>query len=221
MTARAVAARASSRASSRGTRSALSRARDHKRRETKTRCALLRDHRLHLGDTAISLHALHVSQGREIALELVNAHGSPRNCPSCGFVADYNFTVYRERNGYMQLLYGSTYRNVCAWVNLDASCYSGNMVAVFNAANNSGRAQGCDTITHRHCYHASYDRDMAMASSTTDEQATNGGAGSDISLLRDAIEEARSHSNNRVDRYLNAGSYNASYVDEGYGTTCP
>jgi len=170
---------------------------------------------------ALQTHTDHLRAEKEIGIEVVSAHGSPRACPDCGSLSSVEGEVGIPRSRFIQTIYGGAFRHVCAWVMFDTSCYSGSTVRGFATVNNTGVCRCCQPEPLNPCFHAGWENDTALGSSTIAEEVINLTCGIDLSRFKDAVEAARAGSTNRVDRFLNRRQYASSYVDDGYGLRCP
>jgi len=171
-------------------------------------------------DRAIATHIAHLRDEREIGIEVFNAHGSEGNCPACGSVTSAGWEVSAPRRDTIQAIYGGARRHVCAWLLFDSSCFSGNSVRGFNTVNNTGACRCCEPPAVNPCFRAGFEDDKAVASSRISDEASNLTCKFDLSRFKDAIEEARTAGNNRVDRFIKLRKFASSYADDGYGPRC-
>jgi|GEM_PF-4448314 len=171
-------------------------------------------------DAAIATHVAHLRAEKEIGIEVFNAHGSEGDCPACGSVTTAAWEVSVPRRDTIQAIYDGARRHVCAWLLFDSSCFSGNSVRGFNTVNNTGMCRCCAAPAVNPCFRAGFEDDKAVASSRISDEASNLTCKFDLSHFKDAIEEARTAGNNRVDRFINRRQYASSYVDDGYGPRC-
>jgi hypothetical protein len=103
----------------------------------------------------------------------------------------------------------------------DTSCFSGSTVRGFGTVNNTGECRCCEPEAINPCFHAGWENDTALGSSTIEEVAMNITCAIDLSHFKDAVEAARAGGTNRVDQFINRRQYASSYIDDGYGVRCP
>ena len=128
-------------------------------------------------DAAIDSHRKKLSEGREIAMELVAAHGSQRSAGSCGYWGPGYYTggYVVSRTDFHRGNYSAATKNVCDWFNLDASCYSGaTPYALDDLENGIGAATCAGPEVVRCPNHAGYEADVAGGEGTIDKVARNG-----------------------------------------------
>jgi hypothetical protein len=172
-------------------------------------------------NSAIATHVAHLRAEKEIGIEVFSAHGSPRQCPDCGDLSSVELEVLIPRQSTIQTIYNGARRHVCAWVMFDTSCYSGSTVRGFGTVNNTGECRCCQPEPINRCFHAGWENDTALGSSTIEEEVINLTCAIDFSRFKDAVEAARAGGTNRVDRFINRRQFASSYIDDGYGLRCP
>jgi hypothetical protein len=160
---------------------------------------------------AILAHRATLNSGTEIALEFINAHGSPgapgeigeskASGPRCGrWSTDYytgppenlptNFWD-RDRSWFHTADHGALFRNTCDWFAYDASCFSGQTPMAIDELENNQPAScsGRDAIS---CLlHGGYEADLAGGVQISTLPGMNGTiklrAGQLESLLRSEV----------------------------------
>lgn len=128
-------------------------------------------------DAAIDSHRKKLSEGREIAMELVAAHGSKRSTGNCGYWGPGYYTggYVVSRSVFHQGNYSAANKNVCDWFNIDASCYAGaTPYALDDLENGIDKAACAGPDVVRCPAHAGYEADLAGGEATVDEVGRNG-----------------------------------------------
>jgi hypothetical protein len=171
--------------------------------------------------SAISTHAAHLRAEKEIGIEVISAHGTPRECPNCGEWSSVEWEVHIPRKSSIQTIYDGARRHVCAWVMFDTSCFAGSTVRGFGTVNNTGECRCCQPEPINRCFHAGWENDTALGSSTIEEEVINLTCAINLSRFKDAVGAARAAGTNRVDQFINRRQYASSYIDDGYGLRCP
>jgi hypothetical protein len=172
-------------------------------------------------NAAIATHTAHLRVGKEIGIEVISSHGTPRDCPQCGAITSVDWEVHIARRSMIQTIYDGARRHVCAWLMFDTSCFSGSTVRGFSSVNRTGECRCCQPELINPCYRAGWENDTALGSSRLEEEVINLTCGIDLSRFKDAVEAARVAGTNRVDRFVNPRRFASSYVDDGYGLKCP
>ena len=161
---------------------------------------------------AIAKHREAVSAGVELAVEMLNGHGSrSRMCGAVG--AQTGNDLWRD--DFHTGNYKAAFHNVCRWFAADFTCYSGLTPAAFDQLNNSAVAACHAAKPPDVCAkHAGFESDIAVASSKATEECTR----TDKLWLRGDILPAM-----EAFRWAGAGngetsSFPAYYRDHGYGS---
>ena len=170
---------------------------------------------------AISTHSAHLREEKEIAIEVISAHGTPHECPHCGEWSSVGWEVHIPRRSTIQNIYDGARRHVCAWLMFDSSCFSGSAVRGFGTVNRTGECRCCQFELVNPCFRAGWENDTALGSSTIEEEVINLTCAIDLSQFKDSVEAARAAGTNRVDRFIKRGQFASSYIDDGYGLRCP
>ena len=146
---------------------------------------------------AISRHRARIRSGTELAVEILNGHGS-ESPPACGAVGhDEGRSINRAEfhAGNYQAIYDNGNHHACGWFVADFSCYSGLTPEVVDELNNKGklpieplpadlstarydpehgrptetRVAACKTKPGNNCaMHAAYDYDLAVGQAPAD-----------------------------------------------------
>jgi len=140
-----------------------------------TRVADHNDAELKKVDAAIDSHRKKLSEGREIGLELVTAHGSFRG-GNCGYwgAGYYTGGYVVLRSDFHRGNYASARKNVCDWFNLDSSCHSGATPYAVDDLENGIGSTSCGGPDLVRCpNHAAYEADVSAGEATLEKDSYN------------------------------------------------
>jgi hypothetical protein len=129
---------------------------------------------LQAANEAIAGHRARVREGRDLALQIVNAHGSDNSFGGCGvWGVGFPSGFYLDRTEFHQGNLDAARRNVCASTVEDLSCYAGLSTLAVDAYHNLGVA-GCGLPRlNTQPLHAGYEHDVVLASSAANEFTTD------------------------------------------------
>ncbi len=178
---------------------------------------------------AIASHRTKVRAGKQLAFEMVGAHGSPRSGEGCGWwgagfdTGGYDWISRRE---FHLENFKATYKSTCTWYAHDISCYSGNSCKSIDNLNNRASPACNFGSTENHPVHAAWDGDLAAcADDDTSLVHSWFEAGPSADTVRVAIQNARQSANwlptndfSQLGRNLRgaATSNDGHYTDNGY-----
>ena len=118
-------------------------------------------------------HAVH--EGRELAFELIWAHGSRNTYTSCGSVGSVlNTGQALRRDSFHTRIHRAIKNKVCAHTAIDYSCYSGLSCMAVDELCNQNRASCNNLKINNRLHHPSYEADLALSSSSPTERCTYG-----------------------------------------------
>ena len=183
-------------------------------------------------ERAIDTHSERVAAGKNLAIEIVNAHGAPPRDGStsllCGYwTANFHSGQVLSRNDLIGKMYGAAKANVCSWVMYDSSCYSGYTPMAMDEAENEPMMLGipvCSSASVVNCpRHAGYGLDTAAGASIASKQAINGGMMVDMSSLKSALGSAEPRDFSELGKALGGftSGRNSNYSDQGYEGDIP
>jgi hypothetical protein len=171
----------------------------------------------------IKAHRDRVKQGASLAYQLVNGHGAESVGGTCGqWGTGYDTSAGTlTRDSFHTGNYRAMHGNVCTAVTEDRSCYSGLTAKAMDFLNNLGLVSCGGTSRPRHQYHAAYDADMAIATSSgeaTCTMATLTKQDYDIAeLIEDAGQDAGYRALARAFDTTGVGEEaSGKYMDSGY-----
>jgi hypothetical protein len=153
-------------------------------------------------DTAIANHRAKVGNGVEVAIEILNGHGSGdpekhgRGCGSVGPETNDQNSIPRRDFHYGN--YKAVYDNACTWFVADFSCYSGKTPEAADELNNSGADSCLAPVGANVCsMHAAYENDIALGTANSKEECfdwTVGATSKNIEIALDAEAQRRTDS---------------------------
>lgn len=177
---------------------------------------------------AIAAHRAALEQGAEVALEIVNGHGSKGGSYSCGVFSNAFDTGVGDmsRSAFNTGNWRAARGHVCTHFVEDMTCYGGQSVRSMRALNNTGWSS-CEAASPAvdHGWHAAYTADVAVSLARPDGVSLNGEVfAEDVGLASWLFNEGRYHEYHRVSRMLRErlpdglhdADYEAHYADQGY-----
>ena len=158
-------------------------------------------------NTAIANHRARVAKGVELAMEVVDGHGSSASYKCGSFSASFWSGATLWRDEFHAGNYAAANKNVCAWFVGDFSCYGGLTPKAVDELDNLGTATCAAGPTIACPIHAGWESDAAMSSALSTEPCMNGSVGWQRGYIQDALSDEVS----RQLRQFNAGQFPGDY----------
>lgn len=188
---------------------------------------------------AITDHRTAVAKGVELAIELLDAHGSGKWDVSffpeerCGHVGPgYLLSRYLYRAEFHEGNYQAANKHVCGWFTADFSCFSGLTPKVVDELENLGTST-CKAASTLNCgNHAGWETDGSMASATSVQSCVFYTSGQQQKLIAQALDRQSARRGGRaradtdftgliddLNRIQRGGT--SFYADRGYAKDHP
>ena len=141
---------------------------------------------------AIATHREKVAKGVELAIEIVNGHGTEAGKlehTACGnwewkeYTGDYLF-----RSEFHSGNYRAANKNVCGWFTSDFACYGGLTPKVVDELNNLTTATCSQASTIACPNHAGWEADSSTSAAISTETCSNGSVGWQKSYIGDPLD---------------------------------
>ena len=141
---------------------------------------------------AIAAHREKVAKGVELAIEIVNGHGTEAGKlehTACGnwewqeYTGDYLF-----RSEFHSGNYRAANKNVCGWFTSDFACYGGLTPKVVDELNNLATATCSQASTIACPIHAGWEADSSTSTATNTQTCSNGSIGWQKSYIGDPLD---------------------------------
>ena len=141
---------------------------------------------------AIATHREKVAKGVELAIEIVNGHGTEAGKlehTACGnwewqeYTGDYLF-----RSEFHSGNYRAANKNVCGWFTSDFACYGGLTPKVVDELNNLATATCSQASTIACPIHAGWEADSSTSTGTNTQTCSNGSIGWQKSYIGDPLD---------------------------------
>ena len=141
---------------------------------------------------AIALHQEKVAKGVELAIEIVNGHGSGKGNTETLACGDWEWQEYTGDYLYRARFHEGNYRaankNVCSWFTSDFSCYGGLTPKVVDELNNLATAT-CSQASAIACpIHAGWEADSSTSAASSTATCFNGSVGWQKSYIGDPLD---------------------------------
>jgi hypothetical protein len=141
---------------------------------------------------AIAAHREKVAKGVELAIEIVNGHGTEAGKLEHTACGNWEWKEYTGDYLYRSEFHSGNYRaankNVCGWFTSDFACYGGLTPKVVDELNNLATSTCSQASTIACPIHAGWEADSSTSTATNTETCSNGSIGWQKSYIGDPLD---------------------------------